>query len=661
MNEQTERRLSGRHEQFSGRDLTPVFDNVFDMYGFLDRSGRIVSLTGSIFQSTNSNPDLLKGQLFAETAFWQSSENTSRIVEKAIGLAIQGEPAKLLIDFRVSAEKRIPIRLDLNQTRNSDDDAAIFVCARALPADANSKEDEFIGLLNGAETAEIGLWIWDLGPDRFYATAQCKDLFELTAHEDVNYEKFLDAVHDDDRDAFESSLDHARLNGTKFLEEFRVVYSDGNVEWLCTEGRAFLTPDGRPLRMVGLVRKVTEQKRAAAELEKVYERERKALDSAVETNRAMDFFLAFVSHELRSPLNAILGWAKILLTREVDDATRRTALETIERSAQTQTKLINDMVDSSRVASGKIRLEYRPTNLFLIIKNAFEAIKPSADNRNIRVTFDAADEDVYVFGDANRLQQVFGNILSNALKYTHDGGEVAVSLERENDAAFIKVADNGRGISRSSLPNIFKQFSRGDAEGSETRQGLGLGLSIAKILVTKHGGDITAHSEGIGKGAVFTVTLPLTSRDGSALPSAAVRQQPSRGRLDGLRILLVEDDDDSREVLQVTLEQSGASVTGCNSVPSAINSITGPNGSIPDLIISDIAMPDADGYALISHIRGLPEEAGGRVPAIALSAFATEQSRLRAIEAGFDRYATKPFDPDNLIREAAQLTGRLDA
>ena len=217
-----------------------------------------------------------------------------------------------------------------------------------------------------------------------------------------------------------------------------------------------------PSRMMGIVRKITEQKYAVSELAKVYDREKRARDEAVEANRAKDFFLAFVSHELRSPLNAILGWSKILLTKKVDEATRKNALETIERSARLQTKLINDLVDSARVASGKLRLEFHPTNLCEIVRVAYQAQKPTADAHNLDFTFTSDCDEVIVFGDAGRLQQVLTNLISNAIKFTPDGGKVAIDIKTTRETVTVSVKDTGQGINPEALPNIFQQFSQGE-------------------------------------------------------------------------------------------------------------------------------------------------------------------------------------------------------
>jgi CheY-like chemotaxis protein len=343
------------------------------------------------------------------------------------------------------------------------------------------------------------------------------------------------------------------------------------------------------------------------------------------------------------------------LKREVDDKTRHDALETIQKSANVQAKLINDLVDSVRVASGKIRLEYRPTNLVELVRSSVRANKPDAESRSITLEFSTVEDGVTVFGDANRLQQVFGNIISNAIKFTPEGGRVLVDVGRSGSAAKVTITDTGRGISPRALPNIFRQFSQGDfEEGRSSAGGLGLGLSIAKILAERHGGTIEAKSDGVGQGSQFTVTLPLTDAAEVPITKTPARETPLKP-LDGFRIMVVEDDPDSREVLQLFLEQSGAGVNSASNAKAAWDMLVTDGSFKPDLIISDLAMPEEDGYSLMSRIRALPPEAGGRLPSIALSAFTTEESRKKAFDSGFQLYSSKPFDPDQLISQIRQL------
>lgn len=637
-----------------------VFYNAFDLFGILDKHGRVIELSGSIFEKSSADPSLLKGQIFSETVFWQSSENTSRVLESAIDKAASGAMSKILVDFRISADQKIVVELSMLPL-SEDAIGSIFFYAQQITDRKDRAEyykQEIEELLFAAENAGIGLWFWDLRSDKIYSTPRCNEMFEVPAYDKLTYDKFLAVVHPDDRSRLTESLEKAHLHGTRYSEQYRVVYSDGRIEWIAAEGKSFLGADGTPEKMTSVVRKITEEKLEAEELSLVYDRERRARDEAVEANRAKDLFLAFVSHELRSPLNAILGWAKILLTKNVDDETRRNALETIERSAKVQTKLINDLVDSARVASGKIRLEFRPTNLYEVVKVSFNSQKPIAEARNIVYEFTSDGENIGVFGDAGRLQQVFSNLISNAVKFTPDGGRVHIDIRSASDVAVVVVEDNGRGISANSLPKIFRQFSQADTENEESRGGLGLGLSIVNTLVGKHGGTVVAQSEGHGHGSKFTVTLPISAESKqSATPSAPDAKDK---QLDGLTIILVEDDPDSREVLQLFLEQNGASVRSTDSAQTAINMLAGSGDGLPDLLISDLAMPNEDGYTMISRIRDMPKEKGGAIPALALSAFASAESRERAAEAGFQRYSTKPFEPDHLIPNILDLVKKMD-
>jgi len=636
-----------------------VFHNVFDLYGTLDESGNILDLHGRIFEETNAQPELLVRQPFAETVFWQSSERNSKVIEKSVQSAIAGELVKLRLDFRLSADDKRPVELIFQPITIESGERRIFVCAQSTASrseqiDEYKKESEH--LLLAAENAEIGLWFWDHKDDRLYSTPRCNELFDLPVYEELTEENFLAVVHPDDRKFIGDFLESTRDQGTKYEQDFRVVYSDGTIEWLCAEGKSFLDADGKPLRMVGVVRKITEQKLASAELERVYEREKKARDEAEVANRSKDFFLAFVSHELRSPLNAILGWSKILLTREVNDDTRKKALETIEKSAQVQAKLINDLVDSARVASGKLRLEYRQVNLVDLVRSSFEGQKPAAETQSLNYTLTTDKDQIVVFGDSGRLQQVFGNLISNAIKFTPQGGSVTVDIGSTDDAVTVTITDSGQGIDPKGLPDIFKQFSQGDAENTRRSGGLGLGLSIVNILVAKHGGTVKAESDGIGQGSRFIVTLPLTDAANIVEEEETPAREVSYKRLQGINILIVEDDPDSREVLQIFLEQNGAAIRTADSARAAMTVFNDDtNAERPDVLISDLAMPEEDGYSLIARIRELPAEKGGHIPALALSAFASAESKQRAFEAGFHRYLTKPFEPDIIVDQIVSL------
>jgi len=633
-----------------------IFENVFAFFGTLSAAGSVLSLEGKVFERTATDPNLLVGQKFSETVYWQSSEHIPELLDQAISDAANGSSSKIFLDFRVGAGEIINIEFYLQPLEAGKE---IFFCAQEVTERERAIEyhkERSEQLLFAAESADVGLWYWDLAEDRISCTPKCNEMFEIPPHDIFTYKSFLNIVHPEDIERVKATLQESQINGKDYNDEYRVIYSDGNIHWIAARGRTFLDAEGNPKNMMGLVRKITDNKLANEELSKVYDREKKARNEAEEANRAKDFFLAVVSHELRSPLNAILGWSKILLTKTIDDTTRRNALETIEKSARSQAKLIDDLVDSARVSSGKLRLELRPINLYEILKTVYFAQRPTAETRKINLEFVADKEMVQVFGDSIRLQQIFTNILSNALKFTPEGGSIKINMQTGEEAVKITVKDTGQGISAESLPNIFQQFQQGDNKTPRSQTGLGLGLSIVKILAEKHNGRIEAESEGIGQGATFTVTLPLCGSETSATSKPKKRITKRQGKpLRDINILIVEDDMDSREVLQLFLEQSGANVQSAESSIQAMDFLRQANGNLPDIIISDLAMPDEDGYTLMSHIRKLSQERGGDIPAMALSAFASNDNKQKAFEAGFQKYHTKPFDPDGIIEDIREL------
>ncbi len=645
-------------EFISDSHTLDIFENVFAFFGSLSPKGYVHNLEGKVFQKTSTDPELLTGQKFSETVYWQSSENISSQIDNVIAEAAKGNKAKILVDFRVSAGDIINIELYLQPILKDGEVEQIFFCAQEVTA--REKEIEYYKersehLLYAAENADVGLWYWDLPKDVIFSTPKCNQLFEISASDVLTMETILKAVHPEDRLRVENALQESQLHGREYNIEYRVIYSDKNIHWVVAHGKTYLNQDGNPKIMMGVVRKITDKKIANAELATVYAREKKARDEAEEANRAKDFFLAVVSHELRSPLNAILGWTKILLTKEVDDETRTNALETIEKSARSQAKLIEDLIDSARVSSGKLRLELRPLNIYEVMKTVYNSQQPAAETKNINLKFSFNSDNIQVYGDTFRLQQIFTNLLSNALKFTDEGGTIQISVKSDAKKVTITIEDDGQGISESALPNIFRQFRQDDERKTLDRSGLGLGLSIVKILVEKHGGSIEAESAGVGKGSTFTVNLPLcgTEADSEVEMRTTVSKTPKH--LSGIKILIVEDDPDSREVLQLLLEQNGADVRSAESAQEAMGLLREATHNLPDVIVSDLAMPNEDGYSLIGNIRKLAAENGGRIPALALSAFASNDNKKKAFSAGFQKYHTKPFEPDGIIQDILEI------
>lgn len=640
---------------------TEIFDNLFAIYGNIDRDGKVISLSGKIFEQTFADPNLLVGEVLTETVFWQSSEQNYRIIAEAVEVAGKGIMSKTILQFRLSKEEIITLELNLQPVFEEKDGGRqikhIFFSGQDVTV--REKEIEFYKkrseqLLYAAESAEVGLWFWDLSEGKIFSTPKCNEFFELSPYDTISYPEFLDVIHPDDKQQLIDVFLESQKTGTEYDVEYRVIKSDGGINWLSTRGKTYLDGENNPVNMMGVVRQITDRKNADKELTRVYALERKARDEAEEANRTKDYFLALVSHELRSPLNAVLGWTKILLTKDVDEKTRRSALETIERSAQSQAKLISDLVDSSRIASGKLRLEIRPMNLFDAVSTVYNAQKPVAESRKIELSFNFDTKNANVYGDLVRLQQVFTNLISNALKFTPEGGRVEMNLVTDDQFATVSVRDDGQGINPETLPHIFRQFAQGDQTTTREQGGLGLGLSIVKTLVEKHEGSVTAQSEGIGKGATFTVRLPLFVQVQEISEAPAEEKIGNEMPLANINILCVEDDMDSREVLQLVLEQNGARVESVDSAARALSTLE-KNGRKFDVIISDLAMPNEDGYSLISRIRQFPPDRGGSTPALALSAFTTKENKEKAFLSGFQKYHTKPFEPDSLVTDILDL------
>ncbi|HEX8144702.1 MAG TPA: PAS domain S-box protein [Pyrinomonadaceae bacterium] len=419
---------------------------------------------------------------------------------------------------------------------------------------------------------------------------------------------------------------------------------------------------GEPCALT-VIQDITEQKRAEAERDQVLEREKALRAKAEEASRLKDEFLATVSHELRTPLTSILGWAHMLRTGQFAGGDSAKALETIERNARAQSQLIDDLLDVSRIITGKLRLDIRVVDPNSFIEAAIEAVKPAAEAKGIRVQKIMDTGVVSVSGDPVRLQQVVWNLLSNAIKFTPKDGRVQIRLERVNSHVEIAVSDNGSGIAPEFLPHVFDRFRQADQRTTRQHGGMGLGLAIVRHLVELHGGTVRAESAGLGQGSTFTVLLPVApvyQRMGmeERVHPAARDTLPSYecpDRLDGLRVLVVDDEPDTLELLKAGLGQCGAEVVTVRSAGEALEAMA---TVVPGVLISDIGMPDEDGYDLIRRVRQLPAESGGRVPAIALTAYARTEDRMQALKAGYQMHVPKPVELAELVAVVASLVRR---
>jgi PAS domain S-box-containing protein len=439
--------------------------------------------------------------------------------------------------------------------------------------------------------------------------------------------------------------------GEPFEMEFPLKGADGAFRWFLTRVNPLRDSQGSIVRWFGTNTDVDGQRRTAEELR--------------EANRLKDEFLATVSHELRTPLTAILGWAHLLRSRQLDEQSATSALETIERNARAQSQLIDDLLDVSRIITGKLRLDVRQIDPASFIESAIEALRPAAEAKNVRIQKVMDTGVVSVAGDPSRLQQVVWNLLSNAIKFTPKGGRVHIRLERINSHIEIAVSDTGAGIKSEFLPHVFERFRQADQKTTRHHGGLGLGLAIVRHLVELHGGTVQAESPGEGQGATFVVNLPIVpvyQKDNLAerVHPAARDTLPSYEcpeRLEGLKVLVVDDEVDTRELFRVGISQCGAEVATAGSAQEALEAIEAER---PDLLISDIGMPGEDGYELIRKVRALPAGRGGKIPAIALTAYARTEDRLRALRAGYQMHVSKPVELSELVAVMASLIGRSD-
>jgi signal transduction histidine kinase/ActR/RegA family two-component response regulator len=463
--------------------------------------------------------------------------------------------------------------------------------------------------------------------------------------------RFLRAQHD------EASLPILVLTATGGQDDL--------LDGLAAGANDFVTKTFDPAELLARVGTLARAKQLHDSLKRTELATRRAREAAEEANRAKDVFMATVSHELRTPLNSILGWARLLSEGAPDAATLARGLSTIQRNAQIQVQLIEDILDTTRVISGKLHLEITSLDFGHVVRAAFDAAKPSADARKLEMDLHIDEGSFRVRGDSDRLQQAVGNLLANAVKFTPPGGTIRLELTRTESALTLLVRDSGKGIAKTFLPHVFDRFRQEDDAATRRHSGLGLGLALVRHIVTAHSGAVSAYSEGEGLGATFTISIPINSaresRSGesdrpSPAPSVLNHDLPV-GMLGKLKILVVEDDEDARDLLVTMLTQQGANVDQAGNCGEALARI---ERSAPDVLLSDIGLPGEDGYELIRRVR----ERGyspATLPAIALTAYSRREDQRLAMQAGFQAHVAKPVEPATLVAavvEAALLAKR---
>jgi len=493
------------------------------------------------------------------------------------------------------------------------------------------------------------------------ANSQFKAEFGWAPDESVSWPELLARVLREDRAKFADAVDSAFVQGTEIDLIVRAHRRGKERQWLSVRGRTANSDEGIVTHLLLTSRNVSLARRAAAgrqrERASVLEQERKLREAAEAANRAKDEFLAVISHELRSPLNAILGWNRILAVKRSDDTEVASITPRIEHSAKAQLKMVNDLLDLGRVGTGKLKIEPRPTQLGRIVNMAMESARPAATARGITLDSELTPGAGHVRGDGDRLQQVIGNLLSNAVKFTPSGGRITVRLRDVEGSAELTVADTGRGIAPELLPHVFDRFRQGDSSSTRHSGGLGLGLTLVHEIVLLHGGTVLASSPGFGAGATFVVRLPALL----PWPAASDRVEgnghaSAAASLSGLSILVVDDEIDARAVVAEALRLEGADVTVTDSAGSAFQQLQA-SGAHFDILVTDIGMPDEDGYSLARKLRSL--QAGRRMLAIAVTGYASKGDVAAAIAAGFDLHVAKPVDFDTflpMVRRMAALT-----
>jgi PAS domain S-box-containing protein len=456
-----------------------------------------------------------------------------------------------------------------------------------------------------------------------------------------------------------------------FEMEYRLRRHDGEYRWMLDHGIPRYSPGGDFLGYIGSLIDITERKWAEAEREQ-FAQEQVARAAAEAANRSKDEFLAMVSHELRSPLNAILGYTRMLRSCPVDRESINNVIAIVERNAKAQVQIVEDLLDSARIIAGKLRIEPGPVDLVPVLEAALDTARSAAQAKGVTLAADFGPLPEQVLGDPTRLQQIVWNLLANAVKFTPEGGRVELRMGGDADNVRITVSDTGKGIEPEFLPFVFDHFRQADPSSARRHGGLGLGLSLVKHLVELHGGTITAASEGKGRGAAFTVTLPRRQFEFIEAPRAvAPREVRMEGAitidrnlsLEGMSVLVVDDQEEARELLIQALGEYGAQVTAVSSGMEALAFLSDPpGGKRPDALILDIAMPDEDGYTVLKKVRALEAargDAADRIPAIALTAYGQSEDRLRALQEGFHMHVTKPVEPAELAVVIASVTTRL--
>ena len=659
----------------SEQNVRNIIDNLFAFVGVLSPDGTLLEANRTALEAASLKLEDVIGKTFADTYWWSYSKEIQQQLKDSIKKAASGERVRYDVNVRIGDNRFIPI--DFMMAPLFDDDGNIThlipsgldLTPRKEAEDALRRSENFANAILNSLTAHVAVvdkngnivavndaWTkfakdnsdenqnFSTGIGQNYLTV-CQSSSE--ANEGVSQvAKNLKAILDDEKDSFNHEYPcHSPTENRWFMLQINSMKGE--------EGGAVISHID-----------ITDRKEAERERERLHKNEKSARKDAEIANRMRDEFLATVSHELRAPLNSILGWGRLMQKGKLDEPTTEKAVDTIVRNAESQNRLIEDLLDVSRIISGKLRLEVMTIKPINIVESALETIRPAAEAKGITLEVKQDADVSHISGDMNRLQQVLWNLLSNAIKFTPNDGKVTLEIEREEDFVNLHIKDTGVGIKEEFLPFVFDRFRQADASSIRKFGGLGLGLAIVRHITEMHGGTVHVTSEGEGKGSTFTVRLPLVvspdESDSEVRPSAENigLERDSKMSLDELLILVVDDEEDTRQLLKQALTFYGATVITADSAANALIEIQDKN---PDVIVSDIGMPEEDGYSLIRKIRNLNDSQQKQTPAIALTAFTRAKDRMQALSAGYQNHVSKPVEPDELITVIASITGRLQS
>jgi PAS domain S-box-containing protein len=624
-----------------------ILDSLIIFAGIITTDGEVIEVNQVALNSVSLQPEDILHKKFCETYWWSYSSEIKAQLEDAIQRAAKGESVRFDIVGRVRDNKFILIDFSIVPVFNADGQieylipSGIDVSDREASKLALQQREDELRLI----TEVIPQQIWTASPTgkTEYINQPWQEYTGLSL-EQIKAKGWLTIVHPDDLAQVIQAWMNSIQTGKKYEREARLRGQDGTYRWFLGRARPLHNKEEKIIQWYGTNTDITPIK----ELEEKLRQQTKDL---TEANRLKDEFLAIVSHELRTPLNPILGWSQLLATGRLDPDKTAQGIETIQRNAKLQAQLIDDLLDVSRILRGKLELKITAINLESIIRSAIATVQLAAEAKSIQILTEFNPNVGQISGDPGRLQQIVWNLLSNGIKFTPEGGQVTIKLKRVGTKAEIQVQDTGQGISAEFLPYVFDRFRQ--AENATTRKfgGLGLGLAIVRHLTEIHKGTVAVSSPGEGQGATFSVKLPLLSTLTLNQPdSNLVNELVTSDRFEGMRVLVVEDEIDSRDILTFVLEQEGAEVISTDSANAALEAL---QQSIPDLIISDIGMPAMDGYTLMTKIRELPQ--GKNLPAIALTAYAGEVDQQRSINAGFHKHLSKPINIPELLETITEV------